>query len=224
MKSLFSNVESLLWKMDNVPHAHKTLCLMDLKRSKEQYKKWHVGVYKFLAPIVTLPLVLRAKWEDESLPEQWWKWDNNISLNGDRANWAVDEFGEFNRSPVPLEKGNHLNDNGELMNYYAPKKLSPRHWFSRWIWIGWRNRASNLAKEIGPTFYLNSASENYWTAETDKGTITVIEKMGHYQFIHTRKWWIFEFKSNLGYKLNNLNVIDRTASLVYNPFSFKIRW
>jgi hypothetical protein len=85
-----------------------------------------------LSPIVVPIALLFTKWEDNKLPAIFWWWDNDISINGDeidsqgRNAWALD-----------------YKENA----YYA--KAPPRSFWARYVWLGWRNRASKLSEAVG---------------------------------------------------------------------------
>jgi len=85
-----------------------------------------------LSPIVVPIALLFTKWEDNKLPAIFWWWDNDISINGDeidsqgRNAWALD-----------------YKENA----YYA--KAPPRSFWARYVWLGWRNRASSLGESLG---------------------------------------------------------------------------
>lgn len=80
-----------------------------------------------MAPLVVPIALLFTKWEDDKLPRLFWMWDNDVSINGDRKeDWAV------------WFKGNA---------YYA--KAPPRSFWARYVWLGWRNRASAFAEYLG---------------------------------------------------------------------------
>jgi hypothetical protein len=85
-----------------------------------------------LAPIVVPVALLFTKWEDNNLPKLFWWWDNDVSINGDEIDrnggnaWALD-----------------YKENA----YYA--KAPPRSFWARYVWLGWRNRASALSERLG---------------------------------------------------------------------------
>ena len=80
-----------------------------------------------LAPIVVPVALLFTKWEDNRLPRLFWMWDNDVSINGDRQeDWSLD-----------------FKDDA----YYA--KAPPRSFWARYVWLGWRNRASAFAEYLG---------------------------------------------------------------------------
>lgn len=75
-------------------NAAKT-CFDEAKRKCRK-----VTFYDVTAPYVMLAVLPFVKWEAEELPKLFRKWDNEVSLNGDRAlEWNSDG----SRKPVPLE-------------------------------------------------------------------------------------------------------------------------
>lgn len=75
-----------------------------------------------LAPLVVpLALVFTPR-EAEHLPRLFAWWDNDVSINGDHAE-------------------------GEP-TYYA-RWFDRRSFIARWVWLGWRNRASRLSQQLG---------------------------------------------------------------------------
>jgi hypothetical protein len=85
-----------------------------------------------LAPVVVPIALLFTKFEDNNLPALFKWWENDISINGDEIDregnnaWALD----YNKNA-----------------YYA--KAVPRSFWARYVWLGWRNRASRLGESLG---------------------------------------------------------------------------
>lgn len=80
-----------------------------------------------VAPIVVPVALFFTKWEDNNLPWLFRPWDNDVSINGDRAeDWGLD-----NKSNA----------------YYA--KAPPRSFWARFVWLGIRNRASHFSQALG---------------------------------------------------------------------------
>jgi hypothetical protein len=96
-----------------------------------------VTFYDVTAPYVMLVVLPFVKWEAEKLPKLFHKWDNEVSLNGDRAlEWNPDG----SRKPVPLEDTPEVR----ALAYYA-EGSHPRSFWARYKWLGYRNRASNAS-------------------------------------------------------------------------------
>lgn len=100
-------------------------------------------IYDVTAPYVMLFVLPFVRWDAEKLPELFSAWDNEVSMNGDRNYWAHSPEGII-RLPVPLE------DTPEVRAtcYYA-KGHHPRSFWARYVWLGWRNRASKQAYDSG---------------------------------------------------------------------------
>ncbi len=182
--------------------------------------------YRLSAPIVMAWVCPQLEWEAEHLPHRYRHWDNEVSINGDRANWYFDEAEKaWKRHPVPYDKGNGLNFFGKPYNYYAPKKLSPRHWFARYIWLGWRNRAS--AAYLEHDVYAPKPEEikdiQKWEYRTEEEGIEILHWNGYMQVFYQRHGKVIHRRANLGFKLGNVNEITKKIRAVYTPFSFKVR-
>ena len=115
------------------------------------------------APIVVPIALLFTKWEDNALPRLFAWWDNDISINGDpidsqgRNAWALD-----------------YKENA----YYA--SAPPRSFWARYVWLGWRNRASALSTKLGHFYKLGEF-------ETRKiiGNPTVSRANPGWKFVYT---------------------------------------
>ena len=207
-----------------VPAAYHEQALASMKDAESRSKS--VRKYKWRAPFVMLPVCYKLPWEAEVLPEKYRPYDNNISINGDQGIWATREDGVPYRLPIPLDiKGNSNNDWGNPYNYYAPKKLSARHWFARYIWLGLRNKACKAADDAG---YLVPEGTQVleWNQKNsdEEYHVHYIPTMNLWQLSMTKKRFGFiHFRKNLGFKIGNLNPIDRIASVIWIPFSFKLR-
>ena len=125
-----------LWSLKGVEVEHK-------RRASKSFliaslKGLVVLPFGMLAPIVMLFVLPFVKKEADRLPKLFWFWDNNISINGD--GWAK-------QSPdgtwVPYGHESYTGD-----AYYA-KGHHPRSFWARYVWLGWRNRASKLAEKLG---------------------------------------------------------------------------
>lgn len=84
-----------------------------------------VFVPSLIAPLVVPLALLFTRREDDHLPALFLWWDNDVSINGDQA--EGDE------------------------TYYAPGH-DRRSFWARYVWLGWRNRASRLAIILGHAY------------------------------------------------------------------------
>ena len=223
MKILGKSIEEL-FDLAEVPRSLIPFALKSIEEAKKVNRK--ALPYRLLAPIVMAWVCPRLEWEAEHLPHRYRHWDNEVSINGDRGNWYTDEVeNRHKRHPIPYEKGNSLNSRGMPFNYYAPKKLSARHWFSRYIWLGWRNRAVAYYSQFGAKEPDHDKLDQIkkWEYNTEKENIEVFYYETYMQVFYRRKVGPLHLRANLGYKLSNVDGITRKARPVYTPFSFKIR-
>ena len=125
--------------------------------------------YDVSAPIVMLLVLPFVKRSANQLPRPFGKWDNNVSLNGDGH--AVYRNGQWLdlRDGVEALPGEHVYSYDDPLYagtaYYA-KGHHPRSLWARYIWVGLRNRASQLSVQLGaqvharPTLISGSLSIN----------------------------------------------------------------
>jgi hypothetical protein len=133
------------------------------------------------------------------------------------------------RLPIPLSKGNSQIGDGDtrLYQYWTFEKLSARHWFARWVWLGIRNRAGRAAAESGayvPDLPKNPIDVYGYTNPDGTEKITIRNYGDSWQIQRTRIYGPFHVRCNLGYKLDCINRIDRLAPVVWVPFAVKIRF
>jgi hypothetical protein len=109
-----------------LPAPHKRRAALSLLQAAG--KGLMVLLPDLLAPVVVPIALLQTKREDEHLPRWARWWDNDVSINGD---W-----------PQYLDPA-YAGD-----TYYAPGH-HPRSFWARYVWLGWRNRASWLSQRLG---------------------------------------------------------------------------
>lgn len=187
-----------------------------------------VGSFKFLLVEALTPYVLLialpfTKWEAENLPKPFWRWDNEISLNGDRGTWVHDPaLGKGVMLPVPLED----TPAARLMCYWL-KDAHPRSFRARFAWL-MRNRASKYAFMLGPeaTAELKVFAQAWGDPDTNNGHEgTLVRRMGnHYEIYNIRKYGFFCRRTRYGCKIGNaiLHGADR-AMLVGIGVSYQ-KW
>lgn len=137
--------------LPDVPGADKKAALECFTRAEKANAKtmW----YDLTAPLVmalVLPFVPRSA---DRLPKLFRRWDNNVSLNGDGCGWQDPETGEwhdFRTGKVPPGAAlvNHSDPAYGGDCYYAPGH-HPRSTWARYVWVGLRNRASQLSVDLG---------------------------------------------------------------------------
>ncbi|RYF02244.1 MAG: hypothetical protein EOO32_00675 [Comamonadaceae bacterium] len=155
-----------------------------------------------LAPLVVPFALLGCKWESENLPRWARWWDNDVNLNGDAGlTWSRNPVtGLDGPDPVPLE------DTPEVRGLcYWLTGHHPRSFLARWMWIGFRNRASALAVSLGhPADYSKPVQE--WgdppiSREREGWHLT--EHNGAYQLFATKRLgplcWRFNYGNKVGF-------------------------
>ena len=222
-----SQIQSLLDRFNIVGSEELAT---ELYKSRAIYKE-KVAPYAWRAPFVMWGVCRSLPWGAESLPEKYRPYDNNISINGDRGRWSLDS-GKMTRLPVPLAKWNSEIGDGDtrLYQYWTFAKLSARHWFSRWVWLGIRNRACMAAVDAGVAVHAPSADVSVAATTSANGKERLVVRAlrngvdSAYQLQYTKIVGPFHIRLNLGYKLDCLNQIDRVAPVVWVPFAMKIRF
>lgn len=186
-----------------------------------------VAPYKEKAPFVMWGVCRSLSWEAERLPDDLRPYDHPISINGDRGRVFLQEDGELTRLRVPLDPTNTelgLVGPPRFYQYWTFKKLSARHWFSRWVWLGILNPAAQAADDQG-YFIPKSISVKSYTYETptEKIVVRFCDWNGAAQLQRTRIFGPFHFRVNLGFKLGSITRIDRVAAVTWVEKGFKIR-
>lgn len=106
-----------------------------------------------LAPIAVAIALLFTPRSANALPAWASRWDNNVSLNGDSAGWQradgtwVQVRDEWNSSATLVS----YDDPAYGGDAYYCRGHHPRSWLARWVWVGWRNRCSQLSADRGVT-------------------------------------------------------------------------
>lgn len=175
----------------------------------------------------------QVKWEDNFLPAKYWRYDNNVSMNGDQWGMILPDgthTGEFSRERVdsgeciaiPYTDPNFKGD-----CYYA-KGHHPRSKFARSIWLGFRNRASKFAQYLGEKADMNEPLVQYGPDQSRKVEGFNFKRKGKlWQFTRTKKvfFGLFVLVQNIGFKINNVSHEPGAdmASYTYIPFSLKGR-
>lgn len=170
-----------------------------------------------LAPIVVPIALLFTKWEDEKLPWLFTIWDNDLGPNGDPRRYDGTSF-KF----VPLEKDNEEVKRG----CYWAKGHHPRSFWARYVWMGWRNRASKGAVMIGvkyqdvtPTAFGQETVDRY----TNPGW-RLTERGGNYQLEAIYKFGPLAYRMNYGFKVyqnRNGKIMPITISLSFKSWKGK---
>lgn len=201
-----------------VPADLHAQALASLSASRTLFAK--VSPYKWKAPFMLARIVRKLPWEAEKMPTRWAHYDNEISLNGDHNPWQYDPaVKDFVRAPAPL------NDTPEIRAqcYYA-KGHHPRSRWARYIWLGWRNRASLYAFELGPPAARDIEAWGDPGANNGYSGITVWRMGMHWQIYVIKKWGPLCIRRNVGVKVSNVSKHGAERAMVVNiPFSLQ-RW
>ena len=117
---------------------------------KADQRTWWYDLSAPLVMLLVLPFVPRSA---DRLPRLFARWDNNVSLNGDGHGW-LDDAGQWHhgRDGAPRPPGAHLYSYDDPLYggdaYYA-EGHHPRSFWARYVWVGLRNRASQLSVTYG---------------------------------------------------------------------------
>jgi hypothetical protein len=199
--------------------------LMSLARAEVQAAI--VAPFKNSAWRVMWRVCRSLPWEAEHLPTEFRQYDNPISINGDRGRWHRNDDGAMIRLPVPLEKKNTQIGDGDtrLYQYWTFRWLPARHWFARWVWLGIRNRASQAADDQGYYIPAEVPIETFeYASDKEKIVVRYCPWNGAAQLQRTKIVGPLHFRFNLGFKLGNLNEIDRVAAVTWVDKGFKVRF
>lgn len=130
----------------NLPNADAAVACFDRARRIDQ----RVRIYDATAPLVVAIALLFTRRSAERLPRMFARWDNDASLNGDGWGQLVDgkwvRAVEGQHPGVPWVSYSDAAYTGDA--YYAPGH-HPRSYWARYVWLGWRNRASKLSRDLG---------------------------------------------------------------------------
>lgn len=190
--------------MDGVPFKIKLLAARSFLFSAFP-KGLLVFIPDLLAPVIVPIALLFTKREDNHLPALFTWWDNDVSINGDRPEYSDPSY--------------------EGVTYYAD--AHPRSFWARFVWLGWRNRASKLSKILG---YKKKPGqeprEHYGDSRTNRDHEgTVLYRAGNtFQFYFVKR--IFGshcIRVNYGHKVWDVTNVDPIGLVVNISFSV-LRW
>ena len=116
-------------------------------------------LYDLSAPIVMLLVLPFVRRSADKLPSLFRRWDNNVSLNGDGEAVFIDgkfltaghgiTWEDYNAA---LARGAYRYTYDDPLYHgdaYYAKGHHPRSLWARYVWVGLRNRASQLSVEMG---------------------------------------------------------------------------
>jgi hypothetical protein len=118
-----------------------------------------VWLYDLTAPIVMLFVLPFVKRDADYMPKLFRNWDNDVSMNGDglailrdgqwlTAGWQI-TWEEFNAAVAVGGRVYRYSDPDYGGDCYYARGHHPRSFWARYVWLGWRNRASQLSKDLG---------------------------------------------------------------------------
>lgn len=112
-------------------------------------KTWPYDLSAPLVMLLVLPFVPRSA---DHLPTWARNWDNDVSMNGDGWGWQDSDGTWYDTRIKPAPDGAPLvrhSDPAYGGDCYYAKGHHPRSFWARYIWLGWRNRASLMSLELG---------------------------------------------------------------------------
>lgn len=190
-------------------------------------------VIGLFAPIVVgIAMLLKlVKWEDNKMPWYLSWFDNNVSMNGDGWGTITASGEHLNYTDWVLINGGmgravFYGDPDYKGDCYYAKGHHPRSRWARWIWLGWRNRASALGMKLGGKFDNLIPTTTYGKISTgrDDPAATVYNRDGLWQIKENRVLFfgLIAMNRNFGYKVNNTDSEPNSPAMcIFIPFAFK---
>jgi len=169
-------------------------------------------LYDLSAPIVMLLVLPFVRRGADKLPSLFRRWDNNVSLNGDGEAVFID--GEFLTAGhgiswedynAALARGAYRYTYDDPLYHgdaYYAKGHHPRSFWARYVWVGLRNRASQLSADMGldvparPQLISGSLQ-----AGRSRPGHFLLREGGVYHYKSFRKFGPFALIRSYGYKL-----------------------
>ena len=183
----------ILWSLDLKASLKRKASLVFLDASWRGVIDMAVG---FTAPIIVPIALLFTKWEAERLPSAFRAFDNDLNLNGDPHGYDGKVL-----MPVTLEKEGPLAEEAKAGCYWSEGN-HPRSFWARYVWIGWRNRASRLGMMLGKDFS-NAPMKVYGNPKTENGHEgwKLVERGSNVRLYIIKKWGSFAYRFNWGFKV-----------------------
>lgn len=129
-------------------------CLDSMDAARE-HEMPVILMYDIWAPLVMLLVLPFVKREANKLPDFWRKWDNNVSINGDSGGVLMPDGSWVGYYDVPdweAVKGYpqvSYDDPSYGGDAYYARGHHPRSFWARYVWLGWRNRATQASFDVG---------------------------------------------------------------------------
>ncbi len=148
-----------------------------------------------LAPLVVPIALTYTRREDNNLPGLFKWWDNDVSINGDKPEYWDPSY--------------------QGTTYYA--NAHPRSFWARYVWLGFRNRASHLSMMLGEQMHSDDVRQFWGDPQTDRdheGQV-LYKVRGIYQlYICKRLGKKWCFRLNYGNKVWGSEDKEKTAMVV----------
>lgn len=210
---------AIVWCLP-VPTRHKVGAT---RTFVEAALKGFVDVIPNITAPVVVPIALAfCKWDSEKLPSLFWWWDNNVSMNGDNADWKVGADGISRPAPYPLEDTPEVR----AKNYWL-KGHHPRSFLSRYVWLGLRNRGSKLSEALGVSLAPRDHDREMWGTHPLGSGIAgwALYRAGDaYQLHWVAKAGPLELRASTGYKIWAENTWRVARASVTNITISARRW
>lgn len=201
------------YKLSKLSLDKETINKMYEQFSSSLLKEIKTLPYSLSAPIVMLFVLPFVPKTATKLPSAFSKWDNDISINGDSGGILKDgQWIDWRDIKDPTQYEGLLSVSYDDPRYtgdaYYAKGHNPRSFWARYIWLGWRNRASKLSLDGGvdiidvPTIVINdprdysTASPGYFILKAPTTDDVV------YQYKSYERVSKFMFIQSFGYKLD----------------------
>jgi hypothetical protein len=149
--AVLKELDGVTGSADQTPPAdfiNSAKAFMQQARAQSQKTFW----YDVTAPVVVFYALLFTPRSANSLPTWASKWDNNVSINGDGTAYKGDDGVWVQLGGAPAPEGKTVvsyDDPAYDGDAYYAAGFSPRSFWARYVWCGWRNRASQLAADLG---------------------------------------------------------------------------
>lgn len=207
-----------------VPQERHNEAIASLKKGYDQYQLKKPMFWK--APIVMfwlLYLTKKVKWEDDALPAKFWKYDNNISMNGDQWGMILEDgthVSTYDRELVNSGKVTAIeykDPNFKANDCYYCRGHHPRSRRARYAWMGLRNKGSLYAMMLGELVDPLVDHESFGEEPSGKKeTLQVLTNNGVWQIRENKRLFgLIGWSRNLGYKVNNTSVTHPRASVTW---------
>lgn len=201
----------LLNAMTDVPLEHKERaaeCFKEVARL-DRSVMW----YDLSAPFVVPFILLFTKRDAERLAFLDHIYGNNVEfmrndgvlvggINGDNfGQWELTPEGSSQPKRVPLEDSPAVRS----MAYWVDGKYHPRSFIARWVWLGFRNRASKASYNLGVDMRPIDHDRESWGDVKTRGRLhegVVLHRCGdHYQLYSIKFAGENVIRVNVGYKV-----------------------